>query len=157
MEKESFDYSKVPHNFGLCAAADCPHADTCLRRIAYTHTPASVTFPPTLNPKTIEAMAGKCEYYRSNQKVRYAKGFVRTTEALAVSASGTFRYGLIGNWGIRRYYQKRKGETLLSPAEQQKVMALARKLGLQQEEYFDSYVEEYIMSFPDLARRFFFL
>ena len=135
MEKESFDYSKVPHNFGLCAAADCPHADTCLRRIAYTHTPASVTFPPTLNPKTIEAMAGKCEYYRSNQKVRYAKGFVRT--------SGTFRYGLIGNWGIRRYYQKRKGETLLSPAEQQKVMALARKLGLQQEEYFDSYVEEY--------------
>ena len=53
MEKESFDYSKVPHNFGLCAAADCPHADTCLRRIAYTHTPASVTFPPTLNPKTI--------------------------------------------------------------------------------------------------------
>ena len=143
MEKESFDYSKVPHNFGLCAAADCPHADTCLRRIAYTHTPASVTFPPTLNPKTIEARTGKCEYYRSNQKVRYAKGFVRTTEALAVSASGTFRYGLIGNWGIRRYYQKRKGETLLSPAEQQKVMALARKLGLQQEEYFDSYVEEY--------------
>lgn len=27
MEKESFDYSKVPHNFGLCATADCPHAD----------------------------------------------------------------------------------------------------------------------------------
>ena len=79
MEKESFDYSRVPHNFGLCATADCPHADTCLRRIAYTHTPASVTFPPTLNPKTIEARTGKCEYYRSNQKVRYAKGFVRTT------------------------------------------------------------------------------
>lgn len=118
----------------------CRHLPT---RIAYTHTPASVTFPPTLNPKTIEARTGKCEYYRSNQKVRYAKGFVRTTEALAVSASGTFRYGLIGTWGIRKYYQKRKGETLLSPSEQQKVMALAKKLGLQQEEYFDSYVEEY--------------
>lgn len=73
MEKEAFDYAKVPHNFGLCATADCPHADTCLRRIAYTYTPASITFPPTLNPKTIEAMAGKCEYYRSNKKVHYAK------------------------------------------------------------------------------------
>lgn len=75
--------------------------------------------------------------------MHYAKGFVRTTEALAVSASGTFRYGLIGRWGIRRYYQKRKGETLLSPAEQQEVITLAKKLGLRQEEYFDAYVEEY--------------
>ena len=45
--------------------------------------------------------------------------------------------------GIRRYYQKRKGETLLSPAEQQEVITLAKKLGLRQEEYFDAYVEEY--------------
>ena len=52
MEKETFDYSKVPHNFGLCAAADCSHADTCLRRIAYSHAPANITFLPTLNPKT---------------------------------------------------------------------------------------------------------
>lgn len=74
MEKETFDYSKVPHNFGLCAAADCSHADTCLRRIAYSHAPANITFLPTLNPKTLEAMAGKCEYYRSNKKVNYAKG-----------------------------------------------------------------------------------
>ena len=143
MEKETFDYSKVPHNFGLCAAADCSHADTCLRRIAYSHAPANIAFLPTLNPKTIEAMAGKCEYYRSSKKVNYAKGFVCTTEALAVSVSGTFRYGLIGRWGIRKYYQKRKGETLLSPAEQQEVIALAKKLGLQKGEYFDSYVEEY--------------
>ena len=28
VEKESFDYSRVPHNFGLCATADCPYADT---------------------------------------------------------------------------------------------------------------------------------
>ena len=63
--------------------------------------------------------------------------------ALAVSVSGTFRYRLIGSWGVRRYYQKRKGETLLSPAEQQQVVALARKLGVRLDEYFDGYVEEY--------------
>ena len=38
---------------------------------------------------------------------------------------------------------KRKGETLLSPAEQQQVVALARKLGVRLDEYFDGYVEEY--------------
>ncbi|WP_347394484.1 DUF6078 family protein, partial [Parabacteroides leei] len=29
--KESFDYSKVPYDFGLCAAENCPKATTCLR------------------------------------------------------------------------------------------------------------------------------
>ena len=48
-----------------------------------------------------------------------------------------------GSSGIRRYYQKQKGETLLSPEEQQQVIAIARNLGLQQTEYFDAYVEEY--------------
>ena len=107
-------YSKIPSNYGLCAA-DCPRGDTCLRRIAYDRIPANVVFPPTLHLKAIEAMAGKCKYYRSNEKVRYAKGFLCTVGALAVSVSGTFRYRLIGSWGVRRYYQKRKGETLLSP------------------------------------------
>ena len=109
-------YSKIPSNYGLCAA-DCPRGDTCLRRIAYDRIPANVVFPPTLHLKAIEAMAGKCKYYRSNEKVRYAKGFL--------------------------CYQKRKGETLLSPAEQQQVVALARKLGVRLDEYFDGYVEEY--------------
>ena len=75
--------------------------------------------------------------------MRYAKGFIHTAEAISVGQSGTFRYRLIGLWGIRRYYQKRKGETLLSPAEQQQVVALARKLGVRLDEYFDGYVEEY--------------
>lgn len=135
-------YSKIPSNYGLCAA-DCPRGDTCLRRIAYDRIPANVVFPPTLHLKAIEAMAGKCKYYRSNEKVRYAKGFLCTAGALAVSVSGTFRCRLIGSWGVRRYYQKRKGETLLSPAEQQQVVALARKLGVRVDEYFDGYVEEY--------------
>ena len=75
--------------------------------------------------------------------VDYAKGFIHTAEAISVGQSGTFRYRLIGLWGIRRYYQKRKGETLLSPTEQQQVIAIARNLGLQRAEYFDAYVEEY--------------
>lgn len=143
MKEETFDYSKVPYNFGLCTAETCPLAETCLRQITYQHAPASLNFLITLNLKTAGAMTEKCKSYCSNEKVRYAKGFVRTTEALAVSVSGTFRYRLIGHWGIRRYYQKRKGETLLLPAEQRQIVALAKELGVHQEEYFDGYVEEY--------------
>jgi len=109
MKEETFDYSKVPHNFGLCATDTCPYTDTCLRRIAYTYAPSNNIFLYVLNPKAIESTAGKCKYYCSNKKVRYAKGFIHTAEAISVGQSGTFRYRLIGLWGIRRYYQKRKG------------------------------------------------
>lgn len=142
-KNSSFDYSKVPFQFGLCAITDCPLADTCLRRVAFEHTPADVHFPPTLNPKTAKTKTKQCKYYRSNKKLRYGKGFIRTTEALTVKVSGKFRYTLIARWGFKKYYQKRKGETLLSPDEQAEVIELAKRLDLHMDDYFDAYVEEY--------------
>ena len=103
MEKETFDYSMVPNNFSLCTEQDCPNADTCLRRIAYDHVPASITFLSILNPKANkEATRKKCQHYCSNEKVRYAKGFVRTTGVLTVNAASTFRYKLIATDDITR-------------------------------------------------------
>ena len=66
-------YSKIPSNYGLCAA-DCPRGDTCLRRIAYDRIPANVVFPPTLHLKAIEAMAGKCKYTVPTRKCVMPKG-----------------------------------------------------------------------------------
>jgi len=141
--KKELNYSEVPHGFGLCGIEDCPRAVTCLRQIAYNCAPANITFLHMLNPRTAKAATEKCKYYCSNEKLRYAKGFICTTGALSVRVSGTFRYRLVGSWGIRRYYQKRKGETLLSPTEQRQVIALAKELGVHQNEYFDGYVDEY--------------
>lgn len=62
MKEETFDYSKVPHNFGLCATDTCPYTDTCLRRIAYTYAPSNNIFLYVLNPKAIESTAGKCTH-----------------------------------------------------------------------------------------------
>lgn len=144
MEEEPFDYSKVPGHFGMCVVENCSKSTTCLRRIVYNHVPADIVFLPILNPRNIVKMLpDKCEYYCSNKKIRYAKGFLCTTELLPVRVSATFRYRMIGSWGFRRYYQKRKGETLLSPFEQKQVVALAKELGLNQQEYFDAYVEAY--------------
>ena len=61
MKEETFDYSKVPHNFGLCATDTCPYTDTCLRQIAYTYAPSNNIFLYVLNPKAIESTAGKCK------------------------------------------------------------------------------------------------
>ena len=91
---ETFDYSQVPYGFGLCASADCPKTSTCLRHIALEHAPVKYPFLPTLTPQKLQAMKGKCEYYRSNKPVRYAKGFTQLLNSLTVSVSGTFRWRL---------------------------------------------------------------
>lgn len=141
--REKLNYAEVPYDFGLCAIDGCSQGDTCLRQIAYNYAPANYPFLKMLSPKVAKVAADKCKYYCSNEKVRYAKGFKGTLGALPVRVSGTFRNRLVGSWGIRKYYQRRKGETLLGPAEQRQLIALAKELGVHLNEYFDGYVEEY--------------
>lgn len=138
-----FDFSKVPYSFGLCAAENCPNAATCLRRIAMQHAPAQKIFLPTLNPKRIKDGQEKCEFYCSNEKVRFALGFLRTANALTVSKADTFRYRLISYFGRKNYYLKRQGALIITPVEQAQVIRIAKELGVVLDDYFDNYVEEY--------------
>lgn len=140
---ETFDFSQVPYGFGVCASADCPKASTCLRHIALEHAPAERPFLPTLTPAKLKAMKGKCEYYRPNDKMRYAKGFTRTLDSLTVRVSDTFRWRLIGHFGRKNYYLARKGGYLIKPADQQYIIRQAKDLGLQLDDYFDNYVDGY--------------
>ena len=141
--EESFDYSKVPFGFGMCAAQKCPNAATCLRQIALQPAPESLNFLPTLNPNRIKGMEKRCEYYCSHTKVRYAKGFMCTINSLTLRVSKNFRWQLINYFGRKNYYLKRNGQLALTPIEQQHIIILAKELGVIQNEYFDSYIEEY--------------
>ena len=85
----------------------------------------------------------KCDYFCSNEKVRYAKGFMCTINALTVRVANTFRYRMIGYLGRKNYYLKRSGKLALTPAEQQWIINTAKELGVIQSEYFDSYIVEY--------------
>lgn len=82
-----------------------------------------------MNPNRLKAQDGACDYYRSDEKVRYARGFMCTINALTVRVADTFRYRMIGYMGRKNYYLKRKGGINLSPADQQQVIAVAKGAG----------------------------
>ena len=144
MKEETFDYSKVPHNFGLCATDTCPYTDTCLRRIAYTYAPSNNIFLYVLNPKAIESTAGKCKYYCSNKKVRYAKGFMNILDNLPYNQRRSIIVSLIAYFGQRTYYRSRKGERLLTPDEQQAVLNIIKRHNATTSQEFDGYEEDYL-------------
>lgn len=137
-----FNFSEVPYSFGLCAAENCPKATTCLRRIAIQYAPVNRIFLPTMNPNRIKVGKG-CEYYCSNEKIRFALGFIRTTNALTVRMASTFRYRMISYFGRKNYYLKRRGALKITPTEQMQVIKVAKELGVILDDYFDGYIEEY--------------
>lgn len=114
---------QAPHNFGVCASACCTKRFTCLRYIALQNASLQYPFLPTLTPRKLESMKGKCEYYRPNTPVRYARGFTRVSELLTVRVAGTFRLRLISYFGRKNYYLARKGEYLINPAAQQYIIS----------------------------------
>lgn len=141
--KETFDYNKVPYRFCMCIASNCTKAKTCLRNIALEHVPLSERDINILNLKLIIGNYDSCQYYLDNQKIRYAKGFVRLTRSIKVGQASKFRSLLIEYFGRRKYYQLRSGEKLLSPQDQQHITKRALELGVILNDYFDSYVDEY--------------
>ncbi len=141
--ENTFDYSQVPTNFGLCASTDCTKASTCLRHIALKYAPEEHAFLPTLNPNKLKAMKGMCNYYRPNNKVRYAKGFTRLQNTLKAGAVDTFRWKLIAYFGRKNYYLIRKGDMLITPSDQEHIIRIANECGFQTGDYFDAYIEGY--------------
>ena len=139
----NFNYKEVPNGFGHCAVTTCSKRETCLRYLAWQHAPAGSPYLPLLNTRYLEALGNKCDQYKSCEKVAYAKGFARMLDTLTIKAASSLRYRLRDLMGFRTYYLCRKGERLLSPAEQKRFIEAAKALGIQKEDYFDAYVEQY--------------
>lgn len=121
----------------LPASLDLPATDSFKTR------PCKQSFSANYESKPYKGHKEKCDYFCSNEKVRYAKGFMCTINALTVRVANTFRYRMIGYLGRKNYYLKRSGKLALTPAEQQWIINTAKELGVIQSEYFDSYIVEY--------------
>ena len=141
--KETFDYNKVPYRFCMCIASNCTKAKTCLRNIALEHVPLSERDINILNPKLIIGNYDSCQYYLDNQKIRYAKGFIGIMNSLPHKIHNLAITYLQGMFNGRNYYRVRKGERLLSPEEQERVLNLLNRIGAQGPLEFDAYIEDY--------------
>lgn len=134
---------KVPTNYTLCIKGDCPKAATCLRHRATQMMQADVQRWSILSPAYLVQIEGECPHYRSDEKVQYARGFVRMIRTLPVNISEMVAHTLIARFGRNTYYDMRKGKRAIAPAEQEIILAVVAECGAQQEVVFDSYEENY--------------
>ena len=130
---------KVPTNYTLCIKGDCPKAANCLRHVAVAMMPAEVQRWSIVSPAYLAQMEGECPMYRSAEKVRYARGFVRMVRTLPVNISEMVMHKLIARFGRNGYYDMRKGKLAIAPAEQEIIRIVVAECDAQQEAEFDGY------------------
>ncbi len=133
----------MPKTYRLCVKTDCPRAAECLRNIALAMVSPDELSIQVINPVYLSTIEGDCPMFRSAEKVRYARGFVRMLSGLTVAQANVLRQTLEHDFGHTRYFRLRAGERLIDPATQEHIRQAMVRIGVTDFPDFDAYVEEY--------------
>ena len=133
----------MPKTYRLCVKTDCPRATECLRSIALAMVSPDEQSIQIINPVYLSTIEGDCPVFRSAEKVRYARGFVKMLSGLTVNQANALRQTLEHDFGHARYFRLRAGERLIDPATQEHIRQAMVRIGVTDLPDFDAYVEEY--------------
>ncbi|MCD8043717.1 MAG: DUF6078 family protein [Tannerellaceae bacterium] len=139
----TINFSQVPFGYAICLNRGCVQAGTCLRQLIEPVVPADLQHWTIISPKYLASLEGNCPHYRPAVKVRFAKGFIGILQNLPYKQMQTIVDSLKSYFSRRTYFRIRKGERLLSPVEQRKILMIFKNCGVSQPGEFDAYIEEY--------------
>ena len=133
---------EVPTNYTLCIKGDCPRAAMCLHYKATQMIPADVMKWSILSPAYLAQTEGECPHYRTAEKVKYARGFVRMMSALTMNQAHVVKDNIVATFGMNMYYRMRRGDRLITPTEQEAIYQMLEQQGVTTRPEFDAYVED---------------
>jgi hypothetical protein len=140
---QEFDFSKVPSWYVLCTNSECPLRANCLRYLAGTNAPDNMELARCVMPKTLKN--GECRWFDQITVGVWAAGFSHLFDKVLKKDYTVMRLAITTYLhGTRIYYEYKRGERVLSPAEQQWIRDYVRSLGYDWEVEFDKYFEDYI-------------
>ena len=135
---------KAKVGYTVCYVDNCPLRTQCLRWQVGQHVPNTKSTYCCVNPHFEGVATDNCQMYRSDQKVRFAKGMLHTfTSDMPRRIEPAVRYGIISLTNRTYYFEYRNGSRLIPPALQEAIRNLFRENGWKEEVQFDSYVEDY--------------
>lgn len=137
-----FDFAKVPLWYVLCTQDDCPLRDGCLRFLAAQQAPEDLESAKCVMPGIRKG--DNCRWFNSSQQVTYAAGFEHLFDRVLAKDFTTMRKTITKYLhGVKFYYEYKRGDRMLSPAQQAWIRNYVRTCGYDWEVPFDNYVEDY--------------
>lgn len=133
---------KIPPSYCRCFQGDCPKADSCARFLAGRHIPDGWVSGPAVYPSARQG--DTCACYKRTRVIRAAYGF-RTLFAEVKKKDDTPLRNRIKAYlgGNTTYYRYHHGERLLTPEQQEWIIALFRRHGYKEDLGFDKYLDIY--------------
>lgn len=116
--------------------------DHCLRFQSALEIPENCTWGQAVFPTALRD--GQCEFYRKDELVTLATGFVVSGQPEMNNAFIRMRHRLTNYLGGQgTYYLYRNGKKWLSPTRQEDIRRIFRKAGFKDEVVFGTYKQAY--------------
>lgn len=133
---------QIPYTFSRCFQSDCPQADTCAHFLASKFIIKGQVSGPAIYPTS--RLNGTCVCYKQTGIIHAAYGFKALFAEIKKKNEKPIRDRIkkyLG--GNTAYYRYHHGKRLLSPDQQEWILALFRQQGYTEELHFDGYRDIY--------------
>lgn len=141
-----FNYADAPKSWYNCFNAACPKAGECMHFMTGKNVPADVTLGNAIYPNACKN--GECRFFKQIRMMRGAYGFNTMLNDLKRKDEELLR-GMITDYlgSNTTYYKFNRGEKLLTPEQQEWILALFRKYDYTGDKEFEGY--RYIYDFSE--------
>ena len=126
-QEEAFR-EKAKH-YHLCYIDQCPLHDQCLRWILGQYTNPMPYVCLSINPYHPKTGTKDCEMFRHSERVLMKRGMTRMFIDMPTRMERNIRNQLIGMWGRKRYFEMRRGDRPITPAQQQDITDVCQFYG----------------------------
>lgn len=133
---------QIPYTFSRCFQGDCPQANTCAHFLASQFLRKGQVSGPAIYPTSRQN--GPCVCYKPTRIIHAAYGF-KALFAEVKRKDDTLLRARIKKYlgGNTTYYRYHHGDRLLTPEQQEWILALFRQHGYTGELRFDAYRDIY--------------
>lgn len=126
-----------------CPNASCSRSNTCARHAYYLKALREKDSFQVMNLGRLVPDGTPCPYHLTAQRQRWARGFTRLYASIP---HGSVHYFFLNTpYAKRRFYKARKGEVLISPKDQQLLLAAFQHYGADMSLDFDGYEDHDVL------------
>ncbi len=134
-------------DYAACPLASCKKSNTCIRYAAYLKAQAEKENFMILSTSKLAPEDTGCKHYLTPVNQRMARGFCRLYNTLPNCNSHYF-WTCVPFMNETSWYRAKRGDLLLTPEEQEILLAAFKEKGADVSVGFDGYVEREVFIHP---------